>query len=71
MPSTIVQSHVEISSHEVDDFEALPIIDLAALRSPDIQERRKLARKIDKACADVGFFYVKVRTFVVRASQGY
>ncbi|XWW96075.1 hypothetical protein V2A60_004045 [Cordyceps javanica] len=59
MPSTIVQSHVEISSHEVDDFEALPIIDLGALRSPDIQERRKLARKIDKACADVGFFYVK------------
>ncbi|KHN97454.1 1-aminocyclopropane-1-carboxylate oxidase [Metarhizium album ARSEF 1941] len=60
MPSTTtVQKPLQTFGREAGDFDALPIIDLATLRSPDIQERRELARKIDKACTDVCFFYVK------------
>ena len=37
---------------------ALPIISLAALRSPDGAARMALAREIRAACVDTGFFYV-------------
>jgi len=37
---------------------ALPIIDVADLRSPDIARRRKVAEKLRDACLDKGFFYI-------------
>ncbi|BAE60531.1 unnamed protein product [Aspergillus oryzae RIB40] len=42
------------------DFENIPIIDVAALKSPDRRERQRLAREIYDACTQVGFFYIKV-----------
>ncbi|KAJ3518165.1 hypothetical protein NLJ89_g29 [Agrocybe chaxingu] len=40
-------------------FQNVPIIDLKNVRSPDVQERKKLADEIRDACVNVGFFYVK------------
>lgn len=42
------------------DFDSIPIIDLSRLKSPHLHERQELARKIDEACTQVGFFYIKV-----------
>ncbi|KAL2004546.1 hypothetical protein VTN00DRAFT_3431 [Thermoascus crustaceus] len=41
------------------DFDNIPIIDLAAMSSPDLEEREKLAAQIYDACSRVGFFYIK------------
>jgi isopenicillin N synthase-like dioxygenase len=37
---------------------AIPIVDLAPSRSPDLEARRGVAWEIHKACRDTGFFYV-------------
>ena len=37
---------------------AIPVIDLAPARSPDLETRRAVAWEIHKACRDTGFFYV-------------
>lgn len=50
------------------DFENIPIIDVAPLKSPDREARQKLAAEIYDACTQVGFFYIKV-TFVSPESQ--
>lgn len=50
-----------LSERGGEDFESLPIIDLSALRSPTLEQRRQLAREVDQACKQVGFFYVTVR----------
>lgn len=42
------------------DFDNIPIIDLAAMSSPDLEERKKLAAQVYDACSRVGFFYIKV-----------
>lgn len=47
-------------------FENIPIIDVAALKSPDRRERQRLAREIYDACTQVGFFYIKVTNFSSR-----
>ncbi|GAA5854615.1 hypothetical protein JCM8547_004909 [Rhodosporidiobolus lusitaniae] len=39
-------------------FDALPVISLARLSSPDINERKALAAEVADACVDCGFFYV-------------
>lgn len=36
----------------------VPIIDLTAMRSGDLAERRVLASEIAQACVDLGFFYI-------------
>ncbi|EAU32187.1 predicted protein [Aspergillus terreus NIH2624] len=41
------------------DFDNLPIIDVASLDSPDIEDRKQLAAQIFDACTRVGFFYIK------------
>ncbi|PYH98448.1 Clavaminate synthase-like protein [Aspergillus ellipticus CBS 707.79] len=41
------------------EFDHIPIIDLATLRSPLLKERQQLAKEIHKACTQVGFFYIK------------
>ncbi|PIG90069.1 hypothetical protein AARAC_001934 [Aspergillus arachidicola] len=41
------------------DFENIPIIDVAALKSPDRRERQRLATEIYDACTQLGFFYIK------------
>ncbi|KAL2847159.1 Clavaminate synthase-like protein [Aspergillus pseudoustus] len=41
------------------DFETIPIIDLSKLHAFNFQERQKLAQEIDRACTQVGFFYIK------------
>ena len=43
-----------------NDFENIPVIDVSALKSPDRQQRQKLAAQIYEACTQVGFFYIKV-----------
>ena len=37
---------------------AIPVIDLAPARSPELETRRAVAWEIHKACRDTGFFYV-------------
>lgn len=51
------------------DFENVPIIDLSKLHSPNIWERQELAQKIDQACSEVGFFYIKVQFNLSRFSS--
>ncbi|KAJ9219823.1 hypothetical protein DTO169C6_7814 [Paecilomyces variotii] len=41
------------------DFDNIPIIDLAPMSSPNIEERKELAKQIYDACSRVGFFYIK------------
>jgi hypothetical protein len=48
--------------------DQIPIIDLSTIDSPDIEERRELARAIYDACTQVGFFYIKVLIFQARGS---
>ena len=38
--------------------DALPIIDISGLSSPDLTERAALAEGLGRACRDTGFFYV-------------
>lgn len=42
------------------DFDSIPVIDLSTLKSPHLHERQGLARQVDEACTQVGFFYIKV-----------
>jgi len=39
-------------------MDAIPIIDVSGLASPDIDARRRVADALGRACRDVGFFYV-------------
>ncbi|KAB8232007.1 isopenicillin N synthase family dioxygenase [Aspergillus alliaceus] len=41
------------------DFNNIPIIDVSALRSSDLEKRQHLATRIYEACTEVGFFYIK------------
>ena len=38
--------------------DALPVIDVAGLRSADRQDRKAVGREIEHACTDLGFMYV-------------
>lgn len=38
---------------------SVPVIDIAGLRSGAIEERRAVAREIDRACRTIGFFYIR------------
>ena len=40
-------------------MNALPVIDIAALASPDEAARRAVAREIGAACRDIGFFAIR------------
>ncbi len=40
-------------------FEAIPVIDFAPFLTGDAATRRRVAREIGRACAEVGFFYVR------------
>ena len=39
---------------------AIPVIDLSPLRRGSVAERREVARRIDAACTEIGFFLVHV-----------
>ncbi|KAM0156964.1 hypothetical protein ACHAQE_006127 [Botrytis cinerea] len=39
-------------------FRSLPIIDLTPSFSPSLADRQEVAKKINEACANVGFFYI-------------
>ncbi|KAK1497214.1 2OG-Fe(II)oxygenase superfamily protein [Colletotrichum tamarilloi] len=41
------------------DFDTIPVIDVAGIRSDDFDERRKIAAQIRDACVRVGFFYIQ------------
>ncbi|KAL3440388.1 hypothetical protein BJX65DRAFT_314860 [Aspergillus insuetus] len=41
------------------NFDSIPIIDLAPMKSPELAARQKLAGEIRGACMNVGFFYIK------------
>lgn len=38
-------------------FDSIPTVDVANVFSPDIKERRAVAREVAKAAEEVGFFY--------------
>lgn len=40
-------------------FESIPIIDLAAMFGDDRAAKERVAGEIDKACREIGFFYVR------------
>lgn len=46
-------------------FDSIDVIDFSNLHSSNIEDRREIARKIDQACTQAGFFYIKV-LFVLR-----
>jgi isopenicillin N synthase-like dioxygenase len=39
-------------------FTSIPIIDLCKIDSPDLDERKAIAKELYDACARVGFFYI-------------
>ncbi|UQC76717.1 2OG-Fe(II)oxygenase [Colletotrichum lupini] len=41
------------------DFDTIPVIDVAGIRSDHFDERRKIAAQIRDACVRVGFFYIQ------------
>ncbi|KAF4508822.1 hypothetical protein G6O67_005154 [Ophiocordyceps sinensis] len=41
------------------DFDSIPIVDLAAWRSSDPDDRQRLASRVYDVCTQVGFFYIK------------
>lgn len=57
------------SSPQSADIAEIPVIDLSDLRSPLLEERKKLAGQIYDACANVGFFYIKVYTWCLLLSR--
>lgn len=40
------------------DFDRIPLIDIGGLFSQSLDDRMRVAREIDNACRNVGFFYV-------------
>ncbi|KAJ0115024.1 hypothetical protein J7T55_001432 [Diaporthe amygdali] len=40
-------------------FTSIPTIDLGALDSPSLEDRKKIARDIYEACSQCGFFYIE------------
>lgn len=47
-----------IAADTLTDFDHIPIIDLAGMRSPDDAAKASVAVALRKACSDVGFFYI-------------
>lgn len=41
------------------DHAAIPLIDIAGLRSPRLADRQAVARELDLACSTNGFFYIR------------
>lgn len=39
-------------------FDSLPVISLARLTSPNLDDRKALAAEVGRACIDAGFFYI-------------
>jgi isopenicillin N synthase-like dioxygenase len=54
---TVALDRSDLSAQEVD-FTSIPLIDIADLRSADLEKRKAVAAKILDACERVGFFYV-------------
>lgn len=69
MSSTVTQPSRPSLRLQRADFESVPIIDLSKLRSSNLWERQELARDIDQACIEVGFFYIKVQFTLSRFSS--
>src|ERR1700761_4652534 len=46
------------SSGEAHDFQAVPVVDVAGLSSPDIALRRAVAERMGEAAREVGFLYI-------------
>ncbi|KAF1964783.1 Clavaminate synthase-like protein [Bimuria novae-zelandiae CBS 107.79] len=42
-----------------ETFESIPVIDVSGIFSPDLEDRKKVATQIGKACREVGFFYAQ------------
>lgn len=62
-PTITEQSRTEVHLQGAT-FDSIDVIDLSSLHSPSIDDRRALARKIDQACTQAGFFYIKVTLFL-------
>lgn len=41
------------------DFDSFPVIDVGAIRSYELEQRKAVAAKIRDACTRVGFFYIE------------
>lgn len=42
-----------------ETFESIPVIDVSGLFSSNVEDRKKVASEIGKACRTVGFFYAQ------------
>ncbi|KAF2641651.1 Clavaminate synthase-like protein [Massarina eburnea CBS 473.64] len=42
-----------------ETFESIPVVDVSRIFSSNVDERKKVATEIGKACRDVGFFYAE------------
>ena len=40
-------------------LEEVPVVDFGPFLAGDLQERRRVAEEIGRACRDIGFFYLK------------
>lgn len=66
--ATIKEADSETSSLG-GNFDSLPLIDLANLRSSRVEDRQIFARQIRDVCTQVGFFYIKVNTLRFRPDR--
>lgn len=52
---------LEVSKDAIEgDFTTIPVVDLADMKSLDLEKRKKVASQIYEASSKVGFFYIKV-----------
>ncbi|KAF2490626.1 2OG-Fe-II oxygenase [Lophium mytilinum] len=42
-----------------ETFSSIPVVDVSGMFSKDIENRKKVAAEVGKACREVGFFYAK------------
>lgn len=47
-----------VVSNESIDLDAIPIIDVSGINSPNISDRMAIAKQIRTAATEIGFFYV-------------
>lgn len=47
-----------VVSNESIDLDAIPIIDVSGINSPNVSDRMAIAQQIRIAATEIGFFYV-------------
>ncbi|KAK4503954.1 hypothetical protein PRZ48_004869 [Zasmidium cellare] len=55
--STATYRKINKDPNSTGSFTSIPTIDISAINSPNLQDRKKIAREIYNACTTSGFFY--------------